>query len=395
MKNPKAAQAMAGVLKEQVDSMIAKGYDPSSYLSAKLQAYKNNSADVQAEELLTFFSDGMAQGFIGFEENTFTKIKDVLRQTFQNLGIKGIEFNTGRDVYNFLKDYNKSMASGKGIKGSILDVAKKGAKGSLVNGIGSQTALERKVNKSFDTKAKGYGSEIVNFYTPYIKKAVFGNNKSLYGNKALVGQVREVQAKILDIVKNHNNSDPISLTDKIGRLFGPTGTSENTKSSKDLYSSTEMIMGLDESMTEDDRIEHMSNMSESNKTRLGQLVGYEYTNEVKKRLRKFSKIPGFKAVEESILADITYGTTKQGKSGKEVKVQGIVGIVERYSGAIELNRWINGQLDNKIQGIVESYNLGKEVQEFSTKSAKGPSINKGKYTNILKTNAVPLSLIHI
>ena len=389
MKNPKAAQAMAGVLKEQVDSMIAKGYDPSSYLSAKLQAYKNNSADVQAEELLTFFSDGMAQGFIGFEENTFTKIKDVLRQTFQNLGIKGIEFNTGRDVYNFLKDYNKSMASGKGIKGSILDVAKKGAKGSLVNGIGSQTALERKVNKSFDTKAKGYGSEIVNFYTPYIKKAVFGNNKSLYGNKALVGQVREVQAKILDIVKNHNNSDPISLTDKIGRLFGPTGTSENTKSSKDLYSSTEMIMGLDESMTEDDRIEHMSNMSESNKTRLGQLVGYEYTNEVKKRLRKFSKIPGFKAVEESILADITYGTTKQGKSGKEVKVQGIVGIVERYSGAIELNRWINGQLDNKIQGIVESYNLGKEVQEFSTKSAKGPSINKGKYTNILKTNAVP------
>ena len=69
-------------------------------------------------------------GFIGFEENTFTKIKDVLRQTFQNLGIKGIEFNTGRDVYNFLKDYNKSMASGKGIKGSILDVAKKGAKGS-------------------------------------------------------------------------------------------------------------------------------------------------------------------------------------------------------------------------------------------------------------------------
>ena len=174
MKNPKAAQAMAGVLKEQVDSMIAKGYDPSSYLSAKLQAYKNDKASVQAEELLTFFSDGMAQGFIGFEENMFTKIKDVLRQTFQNLGIKGIEFNTGKDVYNFLKDYNKSMASGKGIKGSILDVAKKGAKGSLVNGIGSQTALERKVNKSFDTKAKGYGSEIVNFlYSIYKESSVW------------------------------------------------------------------------------------------------------------------------------------------------------------------------------------------------------------------------------
>ena len=388
-KNPKAAQAMAGVLKDQVDNMIARGYDPSSYLSAKLQAYKNNSADVQAEELLTFFSDGMAQGFIGFEENLFTKLKDTLRQTFQNLGIKGIEFNTGQDVYNFLKDYNKSMASGKGIRGSILNVAKKGAKGSLVNGLGAQTALERNVNKTFNTKAEGYGSAIVNFYTPYIKQAVFGNNKNLYGNKALVGGVRGFQAKILDIVKNHNKYDPISLTDKIGRLFGPTGTSENTKSSKDLYSTTEMIMGLDESMTVDERVDHMSNMSESQKTRLGQLVGYEYTNEVKRRLRKFSKIPGFKAVEESILADITYGTTKKGKSGREVKVQGIVGIVERYGGDIEFNRWINGQLDNKIQGIVESYNLGKEAQEFSEKSAKGPSIKKGKYTNIIKTNAVP------
>ena len=389
MKNPKAAQAMAGVLKDQVDNMIARGYDPSSYLSAKLQAYKNNSADVQAEELLTFFSDGMAQGFIGFEENLFTKLKDTLRQAFQNLGIKGIEFNTGQDVYNFLKDYNKSMASGKGIRGSILNVAKKGAKGSLVNGLGAQTALERNVNQTFNTKTKGYGSAIVNFYTPYIKQAVFGSNKSLYGNKAMVGQVRELQSKILDIVKNHNNSDTISLTDKIGRLFGPTGTSENTKSSKDLYSTTEMIMGLDESMSEDQRIDHMSDMSESQKTRLGQLVGYEYTNEVKRRLRKFSKIPGFKAVEESILADVTYGTTKTGKSGREVKVQGIVGIVERYSGSIELNRWINGQLDNKIQGIVESYNLGKEVDGFSEKSGKSPTIKKGKYTNIIKTNAVP------
>ena len=127
---------------------------------------------------------------------------------------------------------------------------------------------------------------------------MFGNNKSLYGNKALVGQVREVQAKILDIVKNHNKYDPISLTDKIGRLFGPTGTSENTKSSKDLYSSTEMIMGLDESMTVDERVDHMSNMSESQKTRLGQLVGYEYTNEVKRRLRKFSKYLALKLLKK-------------------------------------------------------------------------------------------------
>ena len=387
-KNPKAAQAMAGALKTQVDDMISRGYVPSQYLAASLQSYKDKSADVQAEELLTFFSDGMAQGFIGFEENMLTKVGDAVRQFFQDKGFKKIRLDTGKDVYNFIKDYNKSMASGKGLKGSLLEAGKGGIKGSLINGLGTQTALERNVNNIFDLKSKGYGAEIVNLYTPYIKKFILSANKSVLGKTSSIGQIKQMQRDILNIVKNHNKtiSDVdagVSLTDKIGRLFGPTGTSDNVKSSKDLFDRTETIMGI-EGMDVDQRTDYIDNLSEDQKTRLGQLVGYEYTNEVNKRLRKYRKVIGFDKVKDDILADITYGTTKTGKSGREVKVEGIVDIIKRYDGSIELNRWINGQLDNKIQGIVNSYNLGKETEGFDTSGTKTKQTIKPKDYKKLK-----------
>ena len=383
--NPKAAEAMAGSLRQYVDTMIAEGYTPSSYLGVSLQAYESDPNSVRAEEMLTFFSDGLTQGYLSFDENIFTKLGDVIRQTFQNIGIKNVKFDTGRDVYNFIKDYNKQMATG-GLRGSLLKGAKKGFKGSLVDGIGAKSELEQITEKIFNAKQKGYGADIVNLYTPVIKRLVFKSNKNLYNSTDQINQIRYLQSEVLNIVKNHNANSKNSLYDKISDLFRPTGTKSTTKSSKDLYSSTETIMGI-EGMDADQRADYISNMTKDQKTRLGQLVGFEYTNEVKKRLRKYNNIPGFKEVEDNILADITYGTTKTGKSGREIKVGGIVDIVERYSGEIELNRWINGQLDNKIQGIVNSYNLGKESVDFDTTSkTRKQTIKPRNYRKLKDSN---------
>ena len=386
--NPKAAQGMASGLKGYVDQMISEGYTPSAYLGMSLQAYQENSASVQAEEMLTFFSDGLTQGYLKFDESIFTKLGDVIRQSLQNIGIKGIKFDTGRDVYNFIKDYNKSIASGKGLKGSLLEGAQKGFKGSLVDGLGSKSQLELATDQIFTAKQSGYGAEIVNLYTPFIKKYVFGSKNGLFNDTADMNTVRQLQSKVLSIVKEHNKTVAdidagVSLYDKISNLFAPEGTKATTKSSKDLYSSTEMIMGI-EGMDAEARERHVANMTDDQKTRLGQLVGFEYTNEVNKRLRKYNKVIGFDKVKDDILADITYGTTKKGKSGREVKVEGIVDIVKRYDGSIELNRWINGQLDNKIQGIVNSYNLGKETEGFDTSGTKTKQTIKPKDYRKLK-----------
>ena len=66
-----------------------------------------------------------------FEENLFTRIGDTIRRVLQKAGFTGIKFNNGRDVYNFIKDYNKSIEKGKLTKAQKKAVTK-GVEGELV-----------------------------------------------------------------------------------------------------------------------------------------------------------------------------------------------------------------------------------------------------------------------
>ena len=98
--------------KEQLDlvdlKMKDRGYSGESYNT----------------EYLTVFSDAIADKDIGFEENLFTKIGDYLMPLFRAVGFKKIKFESGKDVYNFMREYSKSAEKGvisKDIKDAILE----------------------------------------------------------------------------------------------------------------------------------------------------------------------------------------------------------------------------------------------------------------------------------
>ena len=105
--------------------------DPSIIKDKKLQArlalYKEEPSSVQAEEVLTLFADALAYGEISYSDSLGTKLKDVIRRVLQNLGIVDVEFNTGKDVYNFLKDYNQGIKKGK-LGKAFTKAAKEGIK---------------------------------------------------------------------------------------------------------------------------------------------------------------------------------------------------------------------------------------------------------------------------
>ena len=73
--------------------------------------------EVAAEEALTLFSEALATGDIKFEEGGLTKIQDMIRRLFQTIApgskLGKIKFKNEEDVYNFIKDYNKSIKKGK------------------------------------------------------------------------------------------------------------------------------------------------------------------------------------------------------------------------------------------------------------------------------------------
>jgi len=84
----------------------------------------------QWEEVLTLYSDAITVGAVTYEADTFTKIADTIRQVLQFLGFKNIKFNSARDVYNFIKDYNSSINSRiltADKNKALIEVAEKGA----------------------------------------------------------------------------------------------------------------------------------------------------------------------------------------------------------------------------------------------------------------------------
>ncbi len=77
-------------------------------------------------EFLTYFSEGILNGQIKYDENVFTKIKEVVVNVFKKLGYDNIKFDSGKDVYNFLKEYNNSILKNDKIKSSqVLKAIKK------------------------------------------------------------------------------------------------------------------------------------------------------------------------------------------------------------------------------------------------------------------------------
>ena len=126
--SPETQIALGNSLKEYISSIDANKVKDSNF-AKRLEQYKSDPDAVQAEEVLTLFSDAIRTEDIKFNETVFTKIGDVVRKALQALGVK-VKFNNGKDVYNFIKDYNKSLESTGLTKAQIK--AAEGITGKLV-----------------------------------------------------------------------------------------------------------------------------------------------------------------------------------------------------------------------------------------------------------------------
>ena len=95
--------------------------DPSlmknSELAKRVQQYKddpNVTSEQQAEEVLTLFSEAVLDEAIELKTDYVQDVLDFFNNLWQRFtGNDNIRFDSGRDVFKFIKDYNKSVQSGK------------------------------------------------------------------------------------------------------------------------------------------------------------------------------------------------------------------------------------------------------------------------------------------
>ena len=108
----KSAINLGDALAEQLSKVDIEAVKNSD-LQNRLKNYLGSEQAVVNEELLTLFSDALATGDIKLNSGIITDISDGVRRVLQNAGFKNIKFDSGKDVLNFIKDYNKSISKGK------------------------------------------------------------------------------------------------------------------------------------------------------------------------------------------------------------------------------------------------------------------------------------------
>jgi hypothetical protein len=169
--------------------------------------YSDEYIAANQDEYFTLFSDAIIKNQIEYNENIFTKLGDLIRPILRKLGFSKIKFESGRDVYNFLKEYNKSVKEGA----LSQDIINLGAEISSEKIQLSKTASE-KVQKIFDEKGKDGAFDIIEAYKPLTTKLT---NKYRdvpgFDFELLQSEIEIGKRGLLDLINAYNPSKGATL----------------------------------------------------------------------------------------------------------------------------------------------------------------------------------------
>ena len=116
--------------------------------------YKSYTKEEGQEfEIFSLAAESIEKGDLKFNEGFATRLNDAFRRFFKGVLGKSYEFNTGKDVFNFLKDYNKSIESGIVNKG-IVKAVTQGVSGKLTEGFADARSI------AIDTKEEKESTQV-------------------------------------------------------------------------------------------------------------------------------------------------------------------------------------------------------------------------------------------
>ena len=175
------------------------------------------------EEWFTAFSDAIEQNEIAFDEGVFGKIKNTIQEILRKFGIKK-DFADGRQAYNFLKDYSKSIKNNKlssramalaGEGATVTDVKKSVSPLEAINNLIPKNI---KTKKEFDTFVKDR-----RLFPPVFIATMDNGVISNYVKSKSIGD--EYRGAIESVQNRITNFDP-EATRADGSIVGPEGFGE-------------------------------------------------------------------------------------------------------------------------------------------------------------------------
>ena len=227
--SPDTAVNLGNALKLELNNIDA-GKIKDSDFKKRLELYKQDPDAIVGEETLTLFSDAIATGDLVFEENLFTKIGDTIRRVLQKAGLTGIKFNNGRDVYNFIKDYNKSIEKGKltkaqtkavtkGVEGELVAPKVKTTDEAIVKEAKSEEASQE-VQRIYDEQGVAGAFDILEKFKPITNKIVERRRDAPnFDKQLLTDEIETGKRGIFDLIKEYKSESGVPLAAYINKFL--------------------------------------------------------------------------------------------------------------------------------------------------------------------------------
>jgi len=166
----------------------------AAFTDIKLEEFRGNQRVNTGEEVLTLLSDALQSGKLKYNASLFEQLGDIIRRALQSVGLKKIKFDTGQDVFNFVRDYNTSVKKGRSTKAQ-REFSRYGGRGVLTqydkNSVGARAAADAfskseptqaqkdmsdKVQQLWDEQGVGALYELSEMYRPMFRKIVTRGN---------------------------------------------------------------------------------------------------------------------------------------------------------------------------------------------------------------------------
>jgi len=232
VKNQGVGEALGKSLIDELNKIDADQIKNSDFKN-RLNQYKESgiSEDQTFEEALTLFSESLINGDLVYEENLFTKIGDFIRRTLAP--VVKVKFNKGKDVYNFIRDYNRTIETGKGLK--AVQKAAKGIAGKLTE---SQelskvediilkdskstkgTKASEEVQKIYEDQGTAGAFDIIQQFKPTVSKLAERRREAPgFDRELLIDEIETGKRGILDLINAYDPTKGVPLAAYINKLL--------------------------------------------------------------------------------------------------------------------------------------------------------------------------------
>ena len=212
----KLVEDFKGILSSKELNIVQKRIDEN---------YADASDEVKAEEYLTAFSDAIGKGELKWSDNlsaTFMRLARPILNIFKGKGFAEIEFKNGRDVYDFIKDYQSNIK-----KGEVSERGKKlAAKAESTIAEDIKTSISKgeiasnEVQNIYKEQGVSGAIDIIEKFKPITNRIVEARSQAPnFDRQLLTDEIETGPRGILDLIMEYKPESGVPLAAYINKFL--------------------------------------------------------------------------------------------------------------------------------------------------------------------------------